>query len=97
MEEGIVGKWHSENYKESEFRVFVTPMAGLIEPISPDTQFRFWGHVVLSGEDPPERGGPQRWIRQELVAAFASPRAALDAGIRACRDELDRIGMGQQP
>jgi hypothetical protein len=54
MEEGILGKWHIENYKGSEPRVFVTPTGGLIEPITSDTRFRFWAHVVLSGEAPPE-------------------------------------------
>jgi hypothetical protein len=85
------GRWHHEQHKGGEVRVLVTPTGGLIEPITPETRYRFWAHVVIEGEQAPERGGPNRYVPGGADGSFDSPEAALEAGIAGGRALLDRL------
>jgi hypothetical protein len=86
-----VGRWHHERHEGGEVRVLITPIGGLIVPITPETRFRFWSHVVIDGEKPPERGGPDRYVPGGADGSFDSPEAALEAGIAGGRALIDQL------
>ena len=78
----IVGRWIDSSHELGEVHVFVTPVGGLIEPIMPDTKFRYWGQVIFTGDKPFWMGGPDHYIPGGADSVYASPEEALAAGRR---------------
>lgn len=79
----IVGRWINSSHELGEVHVFVAPVGGLIEPIMPDTKFRYWGQVIFTGDKPFWRGG--------LTTTFLVARTRC---MRALKRHLRRVGDG---